>query len=254
MITHNSNINTKIMNNMINLIHSAKKIGALTALILALFVTANIQAQTTDDTDAGLIRDAGDGVSVKLIDNKGTIKYLQTNNGITSITSTTAGSATTTTWQLGGALTDDTYIDADGSVFSLDGLKLETGTAATTATTQSGHAASASGSTTLSTDTGWTVVVRDEATGELRKILASDLVDSGYAADTAAADGTITITATGIPALMGNEGKISVYRNGAKLVNNGTDFTVATGTSVTIANTADFDIYTGDVFEVQWIN
>lgn len=232
--------------------------SAFALLIIALLSgTAMVQAQTTSTTDAGLSKDAGDGVSVKLIDNKGTIKYLQTNNGITSITSTTAGSATTTTWQLGGELAADTYIDADGSVFSLDGLKLETGTAATTATTQSGHDASASGNTTLSADTGWTLVVRDEATGELRKLLATNLIQSGYAIDTAdAAEETanaIVISAAGIPPLAGNEGKIWVYRNGAKLVHT-TDFTVdATAGTVTVTGATNFNVFTGDVFEVQWV-
>jgi hypothetical protein len=44
--------------------------------------------------------------TVKVVDNKGTIKYFQSNNGITQITNTTADK-TTTTWQL-GTLTEDT--------------------------------------------------------------------------------------------------------------------------------------------------
>ena len=242
-------------NNQIFKIKIMKNNYLKTGIIALMMITGTvIQAQTTSATDAGLTKGSGDGVSVKLIDNKGTIKYLQTNNGITSITSTTAGSATTTTWQLGGALTDDTYIDADGSVFSLDGLKLETGTAATTATTQTGHLPGTT--TTQSTDTGWTLVVRDEASGELKKLLATDLIQAGYAPDTADAAeetaGIIVITATGIPALTGNEGKIWVFRNGAKLKHTD-DFTVQTGATVTVTGTADFAIYTGDVFEVQWV-
>jgi len=246
-----------MMKIQLNSIQSAQKSAFILLIVTFLSGGAMLQAQTTSTTDAGLSKDAGDGVSVKLIDNKGTIKYLQTNNGITSITSTSSGSLTTTTWQLGGTLTDNTYIDADGSVFSLDGLKLETGTAATTATTQSGHDASASGNTTLSADTGWTLVVRDEATGELRKLLATNLIQSGYAIDTAdAAEETaneIVISAAGIPALAGNEGKIWVYRNGAKLLHT-TDFTVdATAGTVTATGTANWTLYTGDVFEVQWV-
>ena len=44
--------------------------------ILALMMIAGtaLQAQTTATTDAGLVKGAGAGVSVKLIDNKGTIK------------------------------------------------------------------------------------------------------------------------------------------------------------------------------------
>ena len=223
-------------------------------LVLTMIAGTALQAQTTSATDASLVKDAGDGVSVKLIDNKGTIKYLQTNNGITSITSTTAGSATTTTWQLGGALVDDTYIDVEGNVFSLDGLKLETGSAAISSTGGTGHAAGTT--TTLSTDTGWTLVVRDEATGELKKLLASDLVVSGYASDTALAvdetAGTKEITVTGIPTSAVDKAKVWVYRNGAKLIY-GTDFAV-TADKVTVTEVASsWDLYTGDEFEIQWI-
>lgn len=216
-------------------------------IALAFAVGTTAVAQSTDAAAAGLAKNAGDGVSVKIVDNKGTIKYLQTNNGITSITSTTSGSLTTTTWQLGGTLTDDTYFDVDGKAFALDGLKLESGAASTDATSESAHG----------TGTGWTLVVRDEATGEFRKLLATNLVKSGYGTATAAAAdetaGSITIPVTGIPALTGNEGKISVYRNGAKLLHT-TDFTVTAGTSVTITEvTGSWELYANDVFEVQWV-
>lgn len=239
------------MNKQLLSLENTKKTIQLAKLSLAFFLCGFmfVQAQTTDATDAGLVKDAGDGVSVKLIDNKGTIKYLQTNNGITSITSTTAGSKTTTTWQLGGSLTDDTYIDVDGNAFALDGLKLETGNASTN--TDAELAESDHGTT----NSGWTLVVRDEATGEFRKLKATNLIQSGYSPDTAdAAEETanaIVIAAAGIPALAGNEGKIWVYRNGAKLIHT-TDFTVGAGT-VTVSGTADFNIYAGDVFEVQWV-
>ena len=245
---------TKIFN--LNLLTMKNKYVKWSLLAFMFLVGTVLQAQTTSGADNVAKADA-DGVSVKLIDNKGTIKYLQANNGITTITSTEAGNLTTTTWQLGGELVDNTYIDADGKIFSLDGLKLETGNAATSATTQSGHDASTSGNTTLSADTGWTLVVRDEATGEIKKLLATDLVQSGYTTVTAvAADetaGNKTITATGIPALSGNEGKIWVYRNGAKLLHT-SDFTVTTGASVTVTEvTGSWELYTDDIFEVQWI-
>ena len=217
-------------------------------LVLTMIAGTALQAQTTSVTDASLVKDAGDGVSVKLIDNKGTIKYLQTNNGITSITSTTAGSATTTTWQLGGTLTDDTYIDVNANVFALDGLQLETGSAATSAPDGSDAA--------TSTDTGWALIVRDEDTGELKKLLASDLVVSGYASYTALAvdetAGTKEITVTGIPTSAVDKAKVWVYRNGAKLIY-GTDFAVTTD-KVTVTEVASsWDLYTGDEFEIQWI-
>ena len=217
-------------------------------LVLTMIAGTALQAQTTLATDPSLVKDAGDGVSVKLIDNKGTIKYLQTNNGITSITSTTAGSATTTTWQLGGTLTDDTYIDVNANVFALDGLQLETGSAATSAPDGSDAA--------TSTDTGWALIVRDEDTGELKKLLATDLISGIYKAYPQVADAVadVAITVTGLPVLTATTtlAKLFVYRNGAKL-RSGTDF-VATADTVTITySAADLPMYAGDVVEIQYI-
>ena len=221
--------------------------------LFALMMIAGIamQAQTTATTDAGLSNGAGDGVSVKLIDNKGTIKYLQTNNGITSITSTNSGSATTTTWQLGGTLNSDTNITTgdnefkitldSGDEFVLDGVVQETGSAST--------------ATTIATS-GWTILVRDETTGEVRKLLASDLV-SGIRMEHVQvldASANVAITVLGLPVLTAGTtlAKLYVYRNGAKL-RSGTDFT-ATADTVTITYSAtDLPMYTGDVIEVQYI-
>jgi hypothetical protein len=208
-----------------------------------------IQAQSTSASEAGLEKGNGEGVSVKLIDNKGTIKYLQTNNGITSITSTTAGSATTTTWQLGGALSDDTYIDVDGNVFALDGIELvDTASLSPSAdaTDQSDHG----------TGTGWTLLVRDEATGAIKKLKASDLVSGIRIVHTQGADASadVAITVTGLPVLTAATtfAKLFVYRNGAKL-RSGVDF-VATANTVTITYSAsDLPMYSGDVVEVQYI-
>lgn len=220
--------------------------GGLFALMM--IAGTAVQAQTITPTDAGLSNGAGDGVSVKLIDNKGTIKYLQTNNGITSITSTTSGSATTTTWQLGGTLTDDTYIDVEANVFALDGIELvDTSALAASldATDQSDHG----------TGTGWTLLVRDEVTGAIKKLAAANLVEAATADDVAIlAEETlneIVITATAIPTAASLRGKIWVFRNGAKL-SSLSDYTISADI-VTVRGTTDFNIYAGDVFEVQWV-
>ena len=216
-------------------------------------------AQTTDASKASLTNGNGDGVSVKLVDNKGTIKYLQTNNGITSISSTTSGSTTTTTWQLGGSLTDNTYIDVEGNIFSLDGLQLvdtSTGnpedTASINATDLSGHDA---GTTTVAaTGTGWTLVVRDEATGALKKLLAEDLVGGIYTLHTQTADATaaVAITVTGLPALddATTRAKLFVYRNGIKL-REGTDFHATANTITTVHS--EVALLAGDQIEIQYI-
>lgn len=246
-LTHNLNTMTSLITKSLILNSINMKINYVKLGIMALLIMAGtaIQAQTTSTTDAGLSKGAGDGVSIKVIDNKGTIKYLQTNNGITSITSTTAGSATTTTWQLGGTLTDNTYIDVNGKAFALDGIELVDGTsvaASTDATNESDHG----------TGTGWTLLIRDEVTGKIQKMKATDLVQSGRADQTATAtdetNTNVVITAVGIPL---NLSKVWVYRNGAKL--NAADFALTTDT-VTVSEVASsWELYQGDVFEVQWI-
>lgn len=85
------------------------KLAALTAVFALGSMFAN--AQTTVTTDSATVRSHADGPVVKVIDNKGTVKYLQSNNGITTITSTVPGNQTTTTFQLGGTLDTNTYID-----------------------------------------------------------------------------------------------------------------------------------------------
>lgn len=244
----------------------------LFALLLLAGTTALAQQTTGDvtkDTDINPGTTVLNG-SVRVIDNKGTIKYLQVQNGLTLISNTTSN-VTTTTWQLGGELTDDTYIDADGSIFSLDGLKLETGDAATSSTTQSGHDASAGGNTTAvpAGDTGWTLVVRDEQTGEIKKLLATDLIQSGQTYFTVATDGDTVFDLAGTaPAPTGGTiadlttaaplpafAQVSVYRNGAKLLA-GVDYTITTPSSVTLVpgTTApnEWDTLAGDIIEVHY--
>jgi hypothetical protein len=208
-------------------------------LALFLFTTIKINAQST--TDVSKV-----STSVRLIDNKGTIKYLQSNNGITQIVNATADK-TTTTWQLGGTLTADTYIDVSGKVFGLDKIDLvAAGTAASTnATDKSVHG----------TGTSWTLLVRDEATGAIKKMMASSLLESGETTKTAAADATtLDIDAVGVKDGI-YKSRIWVYRNGAKLLP--TDFVVVndkvTVNAVSGTGNDAWTIYAGDVFEVQWL-
>jgi hypothetical protein len=218
---------------------------------IAMVVVSNLKAQTTDNTKATLNKDSGDGISVKVVDNKGTIKYLQTNNGITSITSTSPGNKTTTTWQLGGTLTDNTYIDVNGNAFALNGIALvdlSTETASTNATSLS-----VSGNGVSS---GWTLLVRDEATGETKKLLATDLVSGIRVEYTQSVDATsdVVIPVVGLPTLTASTtiAKLFVYRNGIKLRSD-TDF-VATANTITINYDAtDMPMYNGDIVEIQYI-
>ena len=206
--------------------------------IVTLGVNA-VNAQSTTDVAKGV-------KAVKVIDNKGTIKYFQSNNGITQIVNTTAD-ATTTTWQLGGQLTNDTYIDATGKVFGLDGLALETGAASTNATTGSIHG---------TTGTGWTLLVRDEATGATKKLAAESLVSGIKVEYTQVANATanVDITVAGLPVLTAGttEAKLFVFRNGIKL-RSGTDFAATAGKVTITYNATDLPMYSADVVEIQYI-
>jgi hypothetical protein len=199
--------------------------------------------------------------AVKVVDNKGTIKYFQSSNGITQIVNTLAGDVTTTTWQLGGTLTDNTYIDATGAAFALDGLALETGSASTGATTGSIHGTAAA---TAAAAAGWALLVRDEATGTTKKLLAENLVTgirkeyTQVANATGAADITLAIAVVGLPDLSAPAAattiaaKLFVFRNGIKL-RSGVDFAATAGKVTITYNAADLAMYAGDVIEIQYI-
>ncbi|MDV7185646.1 hypothetical protein R3X25_00010 [Lutibacter sp. TH_r2] len=204
---------------------SILKLGVFALFMLAFNV---VSAQSTADV-------AKTAEAVRVIDNKGTIKYFQSNNGITQIVNTT-NDVTTTTWQLGGTLTDNTYIDASGAEFGITGIEETTLDAATIVD---------------GTGTGYTLLVTNEETGEIQKLLATDLISSGQ--ETLDAAGTeTTITATGMPA---NASQVWVYRNGAKLVA-GLDYTVTAELVTLVPQTTanrDWTIMAGDFFEVHWI-
>ena len=219
------------------------KSGIFTLTILA-FGVANAQQTSGDVTKEGDIvpGTTTTGGAVRVIDNKGTIRYLQSKNGITMLSNTT-DDVTTTTWQLGGTLTDDTFIDVDGNVFGLNGIELETGAASTDATTESD----------AGTGTGYTILVRDEATGATKKLLATNLLQSGQESFTAAAD-QVAYPLTGSPVLP-TFSQVWVYRNGAKLIAN-VDYTIA-GSTVTLVPNAvvpnDWAVYANDMIEVQYV-
>ena len=242
------------MNTTFNYIQSAKKFGAITTLILALLVSVGIQAQNTTtaitkqadiDYAAGAITTNG---SIKLIDNKGTIKYIQSANGITTLTNTNATDVTTTTFQLGGTLTDDTYIDVNGKVFGLNGIAMID----TTAENASTDATSLSSN---GTGTGYTLLTRDEFTGAIKKLKLSDLGVVGaqqvFEGATISA-GQTDYALDGAPKL--SLFKTYVYRNGAKLVA-GTDYILsATQGTITLDTPDKFPVFASDVIEVHYLN
>ncbi|SFD06451.1 hypothetical protein [Algibacter pectinivorans] len=225
------------------------KLG-LALIAVMIFSLSNAQ-QTTGDVGATekVGKSSALNGTIRVIDNKGTKKYLQVKNGLTLLTDATPDGGIVSTWQLGGTLTDATNIATGanefkitldtGGTFVLDGVLQETGVAATAGTLDT---------------SGYTILVRDEATGETRKILATDLVQAGQLTATATADGTApTLADVSIPAVYQ---KVWVYRNGAKLLAN-VDYTVVAGAVTLVPNATapnDWAIYADDVFEVQWIN
>lgn len=227
------------------------KTGLFIALGLMAFVSQaqNTSTQITRQTETMATTATATNTSVKVVDNKGTIKYLQVENGLTSFTDLT-NDRQTTTWQLGGTLTaSNTYIDLNGNEFGFDGLDV-------ISSTVSASTDAVSGTTHLtSTSTGWTLLVRDEANGNIFKMQATDLMQSGHTTDALTANATAdhTITATGVAA---SHEQVWVYRNGVKLIA-GSDYTVATD-QVTIVYAAPgsspgVPLYDEDVFEVQWV-
>jgi microcystin-dependent protein len=202
--------------------------------------------QTTGDVTQNSANGATQALNgtIRVIDNKGTIKYLQAKNGITTLTNTT-NNVTTTTWQLGGTLTDDTTIDLNGKKFGLAKVLQNTNA------NQAGSNVPST-SATLGTS-GYTILVRDEATGNVLKMLATDLVQSGQEKFTSAA-GQTSYSLTGSPALPAYS-QVWVYRNGAKLIAN-EDYTVS-GSVVTLVpnNTApnNWSVLAGDIIEVQYL-
>ncbi|WP_028890935.1 hypothetical protein [Tenacibaculum sp. 47A_GOM-205m] len=225
-------------------------VGTVSAQTTAGDIT--LQAATTLGNAGGI---------VKLVDNKGTIKYLQAENGLTSFTNTTPNGGVVTTWQLGGTLTNNTYITASATggpsngpaEFALNGLELVTaGTASTNAVDRGAHDDGAGA-------TGFTVLIRDEATGAIQKIELADLfqvtaIRREATPPTNTAGPTESIIVAGLPVIDAtNEAKLFVFRNGVKLRWN-TDFTGTTAGSIDINISADLPIYNGDVIEVHYIN
>ena len=216
------------------------KAAGVVAVLVLMSNQATAQKKTGDFTKAA--------AAVKVVDNKGTIKYFQASNGISQITNTT-DNVTTTTWQLGGTLTDDTYIDATGKVFALNGLELNT----TSKPSADGTA----------TSLGYTLLVSDAATGKVERKLATSLIQGGTGENTVPTTVVLnsSYTFSGLVGLSSVANRISVFRNGIKL--RPTDWTIATSAAtatppssntIEIKATADLPIYKDDVLDVQWVN
>ena len=231
------------MKNQILTFNLKQPIIATLVLFMASFSALQAQNTTVEIAKKTEVTYPGSALttdgSIKLIDNKGTVKYLQTSNGLTTLTNTGGTNVTTTTLQLGGTLSYDTYIDVDDKVFALDGIELESGEASTDATTKSDHG----------TGTGYTFLVRDEATGAIKKLLLNDLGVKGGISSSIATEGQTEYTITGADEL--TLFKTYVYRNGIKLIATA-DYTVASNV-VTLTQTG-YQVLADDVIEVHFLN
>ncbi|WCC45516.1 hypothetical protein PJW08_05445 [Tenacibaculum finnmarkense] len=105
-------------------------------------------------------------------------------------------------------------------------------------------------------------MVRDETTGEIKKLLAADvaayletLAKNVYASEPVAAapigDYTIAVTDLPIPVLL-KPTRLFVYRNGVKLLQSDLDFITTPGS--VIIKQATVTLYKDDVIEVQYTN
>ncbi|MCG8754184.1 hypothetical protein [Tenacibaculum finnmarkense] len=232
----------------------------LAMVAVGMLTIGTVSAQVTTTTDALLNKNADATKVVKSVDNKGTIKYIQGANGITTVTSTTAGNETVTTFQLGGELISATAITSDAqtggtNTFAVKGIgQIDVSTVGLTKEENIF-------STNADVNTkGFTFVVRDEATGEIKKITAEDIATflvsiraegSPAATTPAAPTNSVDFNVPGLPLITPSTlGKLFVYRNGVKLRIN-TDFTATVAGKIEITNT-DFPLYTTDMIEVQF--
>ncbi|MCD8414748.1 hypothetical protein G1J88_05155 [Tenacibaculum dicentrarchi] len=221
----------------------------LAMVAVGMLTIGTVSAQTTIPAD--LVKQAE---AVKSVDNKGTIKNVQVLNGLTQ--STNANNVTT--FQLGGALVAPTTITSDaanGKALNIEGIAGVSAADMVGTDVNLKPAANFDG-------TGLTLMVRDEQTGEIKKLLAADvaayletLAKNVYETKTLTAapagDYTIAVADLPIPVLL-KPARLFVYRNGVKLLQSDLDLTTTPG-SVIIKQSA-VTLYNEDVIEVQYTN
>lgn len=258
------------------------KLVAFAAAMLVAGI-ANAQQISGDITKQDKATRGSNMKSVRVIDNKGTIKYLQVSNGITSFTNNTPSGGLVTTWQLGGTLNTNTTITyGTTQSFTLNGEKFILETIGEVNSTTAEGAAATQTSATSGTYTGYTFLVRDEATGVVKKMLASDIlkVNATHNITTVTAGPGITAGGTNTETLaaatndaggveiafryvnmaMASYSKVSVFRNGAKL-RAGIDYNIHNPASPTAKSRIylvpqtvepqDWELYVGDVIEIH---
>ncbi|MCD8439054.1 hypothetical protein [Tenacibaculum finnmarkense] len=228
----------------------------LAMVAVGMLTIGTVSAQTTAPAD--LVKQAE---AVKSVDNKGTIKHVQVLNGLTE---NTDAATNVTTFQLGGDLVAPTTITADatnGKALNIEGI------AGVDKAQMLAGIAGAPGSENFKpadsfNTAGLTLMVRDETTGEIKKLLAADvaayletLAKNVYQEKELIAtpvDADYTFTPADLPiALLLKPARLFVYRNGVKLRQS--DLILTIDGEVTIDKTK-VTLYNEDVIEVQYTN
>ncbi|MBE7645569.1 hypothetical protein F7644_06140 [Tenacibaculum finnmarkense genomovar ulcerans] len=225
----------------------------LAMVAVGMLTIGTVSAQQTDATNADLAKQA---TAVKSVDNKGTIKHVQVANGLTEATD---AATNVTTFQLGGVLVAPTTITSDaanGKALNIEGI------AGVSAADMVGADLNLKPAANFG-DKGLTLMVRDETTGEIKKLLAADvaayletLAKNVYETKTivgvpALADYTIAVADLPIPVLL-KPARLFVYRNGVKLLQSDLDFTTTPGS--VIIKQAAVTLFDEDIIEVQYTN
>ncbi|MBE7659923.1 hypothetical protein [Tenacibaculum finnmarkense] len=226
----------------------------LAMVAVGMLTIGTVSAQQTDATNADLVKQA-DAKVVKSVDNKGTIKYVQSANGLTQVTD---AATNVTTFQLGGTLVAPTTITADavgGKALNIEGI------AGVSAADMVGADVNLKPAATFNT-AGLTLMVRDETTGEIKKLLAADVaayletlaknVYEEKVLNAAPADADYIFTPADLPiAALLKPARLFVYRNGVKLRQS--DLILTTDGEVTIDKTK-VTLFDEDVIELQYTN
>ncbi|MCD8424890.1 hypothetical protein LNJ40_06240 [Tenacibaculum dicentrarchi] len=221
----------------------------LAMVAVGMLTIGTVSAQQTDATNADLAKQA---TAVKSVDNKGTIKHVQVANGLTQVTD---AATNVTTIQLGGTLVAPTTITASaGKALNIEGI------AGVSAADMVGPDVNLKPAANFG-DKGLTLMVRDETTGEIKKLLAADvaayletLAKNVYEEKvlTAPADADYTFTPADLPiAALLKPARLFVYRNGVKLRQS--DLILTTDGEVTIDKTK-VTLFDEDVIEIQYTN
>lgn len=205
------------------------KVAALTAVFAVAGMFANAQQTTGNIPLQGPTVLGQDSGYVKVIDNKGTVKFIQTRNGITTFTNTTPSGGLVTTFQLGGTLSDSTVIDLNGKQFALKGLELKDSLGAV----------------------GYQMVIVDPVDGKLKRLPFDNLIQEGHTIININVDATANTTHTVTGPILPNYQTVYVYRNGAKLVAS-EDYSVTGDHTIQIVH-ANVPLYNGDKIEVHFI-